>query len=296
MNMQPNPILKKLGYSNDDRLVIIHTDDIGMCQASVKAFSDLWEFGTISSGAVMMPCPWSPAAAEYCRNNPGVDMGVHATLTSEWDIYRWGPLSTRDPGSGLLDSEGFLHKTTLAAQENADPDSVLVELMLQIQRAHEWGIDVTHLDTHMGTVMHPQFAPAYIQAGFSNKIPVMVPRADAAQFESMGVETNDALGFAEIISMLEEQGIPLVDRISFMPLDQPEGQVDYAKKLLGNLPSGITHFILHPSTDSPEIRAIADDWQSRVANYRTFMSNEIKEFIKNSGLQLIGYRTLRELL
>ena len=88
--MTPNPLLKKLGYSETDRLVIFHTDDIGMCQASLQAFKDLWEFGTISSGAVMVPCPWFPATAEFCRNNPEVDMGVHATLNSEWESYRWG--------------------------------------------------------------------------------------------------------------------------------------------------------------------------------------------------------------
>src|SRR5215213_3640757 len=54
--MQPNPFLKKLGFSNNDRVVIIHTDDIGMCHASVQAFKDLWEFGTITSGATMVPC------------------------------------------------------------------------------------------------------------------------------------------------------------------------------------------------------------------------------------------------
>ena len=294
--MHTNPILKKLGYADSDRLVVIHADDIGMCQASVQAFADLWDFGTISSGAVMMPCPWAPAAAEYCRKNPVVDMGVHATLNAEWDSYRWGPLSTRDQGSGLLDSEGFLHKTTPAVHENADPDSVLVELMLQVQRAHEWGIDVTHLDTHMGTVMHPQFIPAYIQAGFSNRIPVMLPRGDAVHFEGMGVGPEDATEFAQVISMLEEQGIPLIDHLSFMPLDQPGDQIERAKELLGEVPPGVTHFVLHPTIDTPEIRAIADDWQSRVANYTAFMSREVQEFIKSSGLQLIGYRALRELL
>jgi len=61
--MNPNPSLKKLGFSNDDRLVIIHTDDIGMCHASVQTFKGLWEFGTITSGAVMVPCAWFPAVA-----------------------------------------------------------------------------------------------------------------------------------------------------------------------------------------------------------------------------------------
>ena len=78
--MNPNPFLQKLGYSETDRLVIIHTDDIGMCHASVQAFYDLWAFGTVTSGATMVPCPWFPAVAQMCRANPAIDMGVHATL------------------------------------------------------------------------------------------------------------------------------------------------------------------------------------------------------------------------
>jgi len=133
--MQPNPVLKKLGFSDNDRLVIIHTDDIGMCQASVQAYADLWEFGGISSGAIMMPCPWAKAAADYCKAHPGVDMGVHATLTAEWQTYRWGPLSTRDPGSGLMDADGFFWRSSEEAQAQADPDAVLTELQLQVQKA-----------------------------------------------------------------------------------------------------------------------------------------------------------------
>ena len=67
MSMVPNPVLKKLGLANDDRVAIIHTDDIGMCQASVEASADLNEVGIISSGAVMVPCPWFLHAAEYAR-------------------------------------------------------------------------------------------------------------------------------------------------------------------------------------------------------------------------------------
>ena len=88
-----NPFLKKLGLSEDARAVIIHTDDIGMYHASVQAFKDLWTFGTITSGAVMVPCPWFPAVAQMCRENPEIDMGVHTTLNAEWESYRWGPVS-----------------------------------------------------------------------------------------------------------------------------------------------------------------------------------------------------------
>ena len=165
--MNPNPYLQKLGYTNNDRLVIIHTDDIGMCHASVQAFKDLWEFGTITSGAVMIPCPWFPAVAQMCRENPEIDMGVHATLNAEWESYRWGPVSTRDQASGLLDADGYFNQWHQAVYDNAKPEAVAVEVNAQIERALAAGIDVTHVDSHMGTIMSPLFIQSYIQASAS---------------------------------------------------------------------------------------------------------------------------------
>jgi len=294
--MQPNPVLKKLGFSDNDRLVIIHTDDIGMCQASVQAYADLWEFGGISSGAIMMPCPWAKAAADYCKAHPGVDMGVHATLTAEWQTYRWGPLSTRDPGSGLMDADGFFWRSSEEAQAQADPDAVLTELQLQVQKALAWGVDATHVDTHMGTVAHPKFIGAYLQAATQNRLPAMIPRGNAAVYAEMGLDAETAAGFAAFTQQLEEQGMPLVDAVGSMPLDQPEGQIEIAKKLLGEIPAGVTHFLFHPSVDTPELRAICPDWPSRVANYHTFMSQEVKDFLNNSGIHIIGYKALRDLI
>jgi predicted glycoside hydrolase/deacetylase ChbG (UPF0249 family) len=294
--MNSNPVLKKLGFSNTDRAVILHTDDIGMCQASLTAFIDLWEFGGISSGAIMMPCPWAKPAAEYCRTHPGVDMGVHATLTAEWNGYRWSAMSTRDPASGLMDKDGFLWQTSQETQAHATPEAVAAELELQVHKALDWGVDITHVDSHMGTVIHPKFIPAYIQAGAQARVPVMIPRGDASMFMHMGADAEAAAGFAAVIAQLEEQGLPLVDGLAMLPLDQPDGQLEIAKKMLGELPAGVTHFLFHPSADTPELRAIAPDWPSRVANYQTFMDPELKKFIKNKGIQVIGYRHLREIM
>ena len=294
--MQPNPVLKKLGFSNTDKLVILHTDDIGMCQASLSAFIDLWENEAVSSGAIMLPCPWAKPAAEYCRTHPDVDMGVHATLTSEWDGYRWSALSTRDPASGLMDKDGFLWQTSEETQANATPDAVAAEIQLQVHKALDWGVEVSHVDTHMGTVIHPKFIQAYIQAAQAVHVPVMLPRGDVPMFAHMGMDTETASRFEIIIKHLEEQGLPLVDGLAMLPLDQPEGQLEIAEKLLDELASGVTHFLFHPSVDTPELRAIAPDWLSRVANYRTFMDPRLKKFIKNKGIQVIGYRDLKKLI
>ncbi|MBI5840388.1 MAG: polysaccharide deacetylase family protein [Chloroflexi bacterium] len=292
--MQPNPLLKKLGYSSTDRLVIIHTDDIGMCHASTTAFEHLWEFGTISSGAVMTPCPWFPAAAEMCRKNPQMDMGVHATFNSEWETMRWSPVSTRDPESGLIDRDGYFHQWQDAVYENAKEEAVAAELNAQVERALAAGIDVTHIDSHMGTIMNSKFVQSYLQAGMSRLLPNMLPRASAQGFAMMGVDEEALAAYTPILAQLEAQGAPMLDGLFSMPLEHDNDHIGIAKKLLSEAPAGITHFILHPSADTPELRAICPDWRARVANYNAFMNNELKQFIKDSGIQLIGYHAIRD--
>jgi hypothetical protein len=294
--MTPNPLLKKLGYSDTDRLVIIHVDDVGMCHASVQAYKDLWEFGTITSGAVMVSCSWFLAAAEMARQNPQMDLGVHATLNAEWDTYRWEPLSTRDPASGLIDTQGYFHRTVEAVVQSATVEAVGAELNLQVEHALSAGIDVTHIDSHMGTILDPKFVKSYLQAGASRLIPNMLPRASAKGFDMVGVD-EQALGmFTPILDQLENQGLPMLDGLFAMPLEHDNDHIGAAKRLLSEVPVGITHFLFHPSIDTPELRAICPDWKARVANYNAFISQEIKNFIKNEGIQMIGYRAIREVI
>src|SRR5262245_36992164 len=294
--MTPNPLLQKLGYSNNDRLVIIHTDDIGMCHASVQAFKDLWEFGTITSGAVMVPCPWFPAVAQMCRENPEMDMGVHATLNAEWESYRWGPVSTRDASSGLMDEAGYFNQWHQAVYDNAKPEAVATEVNAQIERALAAGIDVTHVDSHMGTIMNPKFVQSYLQAGASRLIPNMVPRPSAQGFWMMDLDDQTTTAYMPIWSQLEMQGIPMLDGLFGLPLEHDNDHLDIAKKLLSELPEGISHFILHPSIDTPELRAICPDWPARVANYNAFMSDDLKKFIEQEDVKLIGYRQIRSVM
>ena len=295
--MQPNPVLKQLGFSKDDRVVIIHTDDIGMCQASIDAFTDMVDYGLISSGAVMVPCPWFLEAAAYARAHPQADLGVHLTLTSEWETYRWGPISTRDPASGLLDEQGFFHKSTQAVWQNADPEAAIAELEMQISRALEAGINLTHLDTHMGTVAHPKLIPGYIQLATRYNLPAMIPRLSTEELIAVAdVDDETAQMFTGMIDMLEEMGLPLLDELSGLDLVEPEGRLDQAKAALSALKPGLTHFIIHPSKDTPELRRITSSWACRVADYETFTSDAMRDFIRAEGIQVIGYRGLKALM
>jgi hypothetical protein len=266
--------LKQLGFDEKARLVIIHADDIGMCHATLPAYADLATRGLISSASVMVPCAWFPSVAAYCREHSEADMGVHITLTCEWDVYRWGPISTSDPASGMIDDEGYFYRTSEDAQTHADSEAACIEINAQIDRAIMAGIQPTHIDTHMGTVAHPKLAAHYIEAATTRRVIAFAPRSS----EMTGGMT----------------GMPMVDHYSMMPLDG-EKTLDTAKALLAGLQPGITHFIIHPAVDMPELRAIAPDWRARVADYELFMSNDLRQFIADQNIHIIGYRALRDL-
>jgi predicted glycoside hydrolase/deacetylase ChbG (UPF0249 family) len=295
--VRPNPVLRKLGFADNDRLVILHIDDVGMSQATLSALDDLLDFGLISSAAVMVPCPWFPQAAAYCRDHPQIDMGVHLTLNSEWDSCRWGPISTRDPASGLMDDEGFFYRRQPPVQDKANPDAARLELKMQIERALAAGIDVTHIDSHMGTIAHIKFAPIYGELALQFRLPpTIIFRKDQIGFQKLGLDGELSAWAAQAVEMLEEQGVPLLDKEYGLPLDQPAERVEQAKRALEALPAGITHFYMHPAHDTPELRAMCPDWPSRVADYQAFMSHELRDFIKNAGIHVIGNRVLRNLM
>jgi hypothetical protein len=144
----------------------------------------------------------------------------------------------------------------------------------------------------MGTIMNPLFIQSYVQAAASRLLPNMLPRLDAEGISMMGLSESEKATYAPIMQQLETMGIPMVDGILSMPLEHGDDHIGVAKKLFGEVPVGITHFILHPSIDTPELRAIAPDWQARVANYNAFMSDELKSLSK-AKISLIGYRQIR---
>ncbi|MDO9085704.1 MAG: polysaccharide deacetylase family protein [Anaerolineaceae bacterium] len=290
--MIPNPLLKKLGFSSDDRVIIIHADDLGMCQATITACETLFQVSGISSAAVMVPCPWFLSAAELPTKNSYIDLGVHLTLTSEWKKYRWRPLSTVDRDSGLIDQEGFFYSKSSDVHLNAKPEFVREEIKQQIDSAIKAGIQPTHIDTHMGSVAHPKFMFDYINAGLMRKIPLMVFRMNKNDWMKMGLDEESATIVEKFINHLEEQGVPILDHLRSIPLDLPENRFEQATEIFSALPIGITHFIIHPAEDTPELRTITPDWKSRVGDFNLFRDKRIHDYINNQGIQVIGYKDI----
>ena len=100
----------------------------------------------------MVPCPWFSEIAAYARTNPTADLGLHLTLTSEWNFLKWGQVSSKTEVPGLVNQNGFLFSTADSVHRSGKPAEVEKELRAQIEKAKQFGIDVTHLDSHMGAL------------------------------------------------------------------------------------------------------------------------------------------------
>jgi len=288
-----NGLLAKMGYTPHDRVVIVHADDVGMCHASTAILPTLFDTGVVTSASVMVPCAWFGDAAAWCKANPIADVGVHFTLTSEWQHYRWRALTTTIPGSGLVDDEGYFHRGVEAVFAQIDATHAAREINAQYQRAVAFGMQPSHCDSHMGTMFSVNTFGAYMNISQQQHVPVFVPRLSDADLTRRGYDEATRTYQLATLQALEAQGTPVCDHMRFLDLGTPQQGMSDVKQLFAELPAGLTYFIGHPVIDTPEIRAIAPDWQARVRDFAVLTDPDLAQFVSAQGIHLIGWRDIQ---
>lgn len=276
-------IIKRLGYPADSKLLIIHADDFGMAHSVDRAIMQAFDNGWITSASIMVPCPWFPEAAEFARNHPQADLGLHLTLTSEWLSYRWRPVSSQ-PVPSLLDRDGYmpLTETDAAAQEKM-PD-VSAELRAQIDKAKSAAIGFTHLDSHMGTLFQNQpLFDEYQKAATENHVP---------NFIAAGENTHGEHNFN-----VQPDKLVITTDLQMTPGVSKDQWLDAYKKMLSGLKPGVYQLIVHLGFDEPELQAISynhPDWGAawRENDLRLVSSPEFRQFLKDQGFKLVTWREL----
>ncbi len=268
---------ERLGYGADERLLIVNCDDLGMCHSANEGVYDALRNGFATSATLMVPCPWARDAAARYR---GEDVGVHMTLTAEWELYRWGPI-TQAPS--LLGGDGGFPRTIEDVWDHADLDEVRRELRAQVERAILWGFDVTHIDSHMGTLqLRPEFFDVYLDLAVEFDLPMRLS----------GESTQQFIGFP-FRDLAAQEGIVSPDHLVVY---NGVGARAALEELLSDLRPGVTEIFLHPATDHAELRALAPDWQARVDDHRLLTAEpELRKAMDRVGVQLIGWRELRDL-
>jgi len=278
---------ERLGYKPTDKLLIVNCDDAGMCHAANLAVIEGQEKGQITSATIMIPCPWSSAMADYAKNHPEKDFGVHLTHTSEWRFYKWGPVAPREQVKGLCDPDGFLWRSVEEVYGHANPDEALIEGRAQIKRAIAWGVPVTHIDSHMGTMQYsPDYVKAYVQLALEFNLPLRMPSQS----------TMEKFKQPTLREELTKQGVVFTDYFIYEEMENYKEVKPFWSSVIRNLKPGVTEIFIHASKMGEELKAITGTAEKRAQEAACFTNDQdIMKLLKEQGVILIGYRPLLEL-
>jgi chitin disaccharide deacetylase len=281
--------------AGDDLPVLIpHVDDLGVSHGANLALLELAGLGFVTCGSVMVPCGWFPEMVAMAREWPALDVGVHLTLNSESRACRWRPISTTSRASGLIDGDGYMWPDVPSLRAHADPAAVETELRAQIEAALAAGLDVTHLDTHMGAAAAPEFAAIYAALGREYRLPVLLTRESASYDSVLAMGPLERSFYDGLIAELEGEGVPLVDRFA-MGLGTRHLSCDAVyRQIVGHAAPGITFVSLHCNARG-DIEAIhPNDADMRIAEYNLFQQPDFLAWVATQNVRLTGFREIRD--
>ena len=284
---QTRTVAERLGYPRDAKLLILHADDLGFAHSANAASFDALDKGVISSASIMVPTPWITEVAAYARAHPEADLGLHLTLTAEWQTYRWGSVESKDKVPSLLDPDGTFPNNDSVVAARAKLEEIERELRAQIQRAMALGIRPTHLDSHMGSLFTtPALLAAYVKIAHEYHLPFLALRNNPFGGPPMPLEPND---------------IPLDALIQAFPSVTPDKWKEFYVNAIADLKPGLTEIIVHLGHDDAELQAVTVNqkpWGSawRQRDYDAVNSPEFKKALKDNHVILVTWRELGKLL
>lgn len=261
------------------KLLIVHADDLGMAHSVDAATIKAMEAGTVTSAAIMVPCPWFPEIAAYAKEHPAADFGVHLTLTSEWIPFRWRPLTAKP---SLVNAEGYFYPTESEAVAHIGARDAEAELRAQIARASEAGIRPTHVDSHMGTLyQRKDLFDVLLRIARDEHVPARISKAHLQEpFRAEQIRPGDVV----------------IDRIISIGADvPPERWTEWYANEIRRIQPGVTEIIVHLGYDDEELRAITANhpnwgaaWRQRDFDFIT--SEEFRRLLRENDIQLVGWR------
>lgn len=275
--------------------IVIHEDDVGMSHGANRAFVELSKLGTCSSGSVMVPCPWFPEAVRLANADPSLDLGVHLTLTSEQIPYRWRPVTTPPRSAGLTDEYGYFWPTVPQARK-AHPEAVEAELRAQVEIALAAGIDVTHLDAHMGTAQMPEFTAIYRKIAADHRLPAMLPKSLTGYNPASYAGDLDLPRYDAEIAKARTANEALFDIVLETPWARKTDAETAYRALFQSIPEGLSFLSMHFNTPGDFETINPPDAHLRTEEYALFTTDRIKTWIVELDIEVIGMRPLRDAL
>lgn len=288
---------EKLGWPKGAKVVIFHSDDLGMSWETNEGTKRSIETGLVTSTSTMMPTPWVPGWRAYCNDNPELDNGLHLTMTSEWDFYRWRPVAGPTVVPGLHDEMGYLWDNVRLVNEHASADEVEAEIRAQVELAERMGLTITHLDSHMGTLFsNPEYFERYVKVGIEKQIPVLItgPTPFLGTKYEGGLKKLAELG---IYKKVWDAGLPVLDDATGVSYDWKtfaEKKTQFLNLIRHDIQPGVTEIIVHCTLHTDHFDEISTSGELRQADFDVMTDPDVMQAVKDEKIILTTWRELKE--
>ncbi len=292
---EPKNWAEKLGYPEGKKVIMLHADDIGMCEEANIAADKILVNKNIQSAAIMMPCPFAKEFVQWAIDHPNMDVGLHLTLTSEWQKYRWGPVSDPQDVPSLIDPDGKFWHEVPDVVAHASAEDVEKEIRAQIEKSIALGYRPDHIDTHMGTLYgHPSYVKVFFKVAEEYGIPANVMELSNPEvvdvFRAQGYPIDDS-----VIKLAESYTLPKLDFFTSAPKGNSyEEKIENFKQLIKSLKPGITEIIFHPSIDTENLKSITGSWQQRVWEAEMFADPDLIKFFEEEGIIFTNWKEIMD--
>ena len=242
--------------------LIVRGADAGSCVSANRAIVEGYEAGVLLNTSIMVPAPAFDDAVDRFRKCPNLCLGLHATLTSEWDTPKWGPVMPRGWVPTLVDRNGnfFWHHEFLN-ESKPNPDQMIAEIRAQLVRARNRGLKINYIDEHMHLLW----------------LPGLRERFD---------------------KLAADEGLIQAESVRYLPVEWEKfsAPLDALSDGLKRAEPGTYAFFTHPGMDTPEMRKMVHPGiepgtvaRSRNADREMLISPDLKKLLKEVKAEPIRY-------
>lgn len=258
--------------------LIVRADDIGMARSVNKACIDVFTNGIAKTVEIMVPTPWFEEAVALLNQHPEYDVGVHLTLTSEWQNLKWRPI-THAPS--LTDENGYFHPfiwknnvpgATFLLENEWKLNEVEAELRAQIELAKARLPQLSHYTGHMGcTGADPKIKELVDELAKEYDIEIDLKKYDLKRMKGFGGNSLTA-----------------------------DEKIENFISNLDALTPGVWLFVDHPGYNTLEMAGVGHIGYDNVAFDRdgvtkAFTDQRVKDAIEEKGIKLVSYDEVRHI-
>ena len=295
LNKQTNndfdKISQTLGFESTDKLLIIHADDLGLCESVNSATFESFKNGSISSASVMMTTDEINEVASFNNNNTttqNYDIGIHLTVTSEWKLHKWGGVLNNEDISSILNKKNHFYWNKRKFTKNGKLNEIRKELQAQIDLGKSMGFNPSHIDSHEGALFFdPDIFKLYLDLAKENNLLAFVPIQASVHFDQSFKKPKHAV---------------IIDQFHMLPEGTNVDEIkDYYFNVVENLKPGLSQIIVHLGKDEEELREITIDhpnfdYRWRQLDFDVFNSRDFKDHLEKHNIKVINWEDLKKLI